>query len=122
MKEILAIIRPGMISKTKQVLDALGYPSLTATSVVGRGKQKSFIDEVKVIKNNEELHSYNDHMRYVPKRLLMLVVPDEDVNLVVEALMKVNHTGNYGDGKIFICPIENSVRVRNKEEGLEAIL
>lgn len=121
MKEILAIIRPSMITKTKKVLDVLGYPSLTAISAVGRGKQKSFVDEVKIIKNNDKLQSYNDQMRYVPKRLIMIVIHDEDVNLIVEAIMKVNRTGNYGDGKIFVCPIENSIRVRNKDEGIEAI-
>ncbi|MBZ9570706.1 P-II family nitrogen regulator [Methanobrevibacter sp. TMH8] len=122
MKEILAIIRPSMIGKTKKVLDALGYPSLTAISAVGRGKQKSFIDEVVIVKNNDELRHYDDQMRYVPKRMISLVIPAEDVDLVVEAIMKVNSTGAYGDGKIFVCPIDNSIRVRNKDEGVEAIL
>jgi len=61
-------------------------------------------------------------MAYIPKRLLSIVVPDEDVNLIVEAIMKVNSTGNIGDGKIFVCPIEDSIRVRNKDRGLKSIV
>ena len=61
-------------------------------------------------------------MRYVPKRMISLVVPDEDASLVVESIMKVNKTGQIGDGKIFVCPIEEAVRVRTKETGEDAIL
>ncbi|MDR3062751.1 MAG: P-II family nitrogen regulator [Methanobrevibacter sp.] len=122
MKEILAIIRPSMVNKTKEVLDALGHPSLTAVSVFGRGKQKSMLKEVKSIKDNPELKDEVGTMAYVPKRMLSIVVPEEDTNLIVEAIMKVNHTGVIGDGKIFVCPIEDSLRVRNKDQGLEAIL
>ncbi|MDR3223571.1 MAG: P-II family nitrogen regulator [Methanobrevibacter sp.] len=122
MKEIIAIIRPSMINKTKEVLDVLGHPALTAVSVFGRGKQKSILSEVKSVKDNPELQQQPGRMAYIPKRLLSIVVPDEDVNLIVEAIMKVNHTGNIGDGKIFLCPVEDSIRVRNKDRGLEAIV
>lgn len=122
MKEILAIIRPSMVNRTKEVLDVLGHPSLTAVSVFGRGKQKSMLKEVKSVENNVELQNLPGQMTYVPKRLLSIVVPEEDVNLIVEAIMKVNHTGNIGDGKIFVCPIDDSVRLRNKDRGVEAIL
>lgn len=122
MKEILAIIRPSMVNRTKEVLDVLGHPSLTAVSVFGRGKQKSMLKEVKSVENNVELQNLPGQMTYVPKRLLSIVVPEEDVNLIVEAIMKVNHTGNIGDGKIFVYPIDDSVRLRNKDRGVEAIL
>ncbi|MDR1820062.1 MAG: P-II family nitrogen regulator [Methanobrevibacter sp.] len=122
MKEIIAIIRPSMINKTKEVLDVLGHPGLTALSVFGRGKQKSILNEVKTVKDNQELQKQPGQMSYIPKRLLSIIVPDEDVNLIVEAIMKINSTGNIGDGKIFICPIEDSIRVRNKDRGLESIV
>ncbi|MDR1721556.1 MAG: P-II family nitrogen regulator [Methanobrevibacter sp.] len=122
MKEIMAIIRPSMVNKTKEVLDVLGHPGLTAVSVFGRGKQKSILKEVKSVRDNPELQKEAGGMAYVPKRLLSIVVPEEDVNLIVEAIMKVNNTGNIGDGKIFVCPIEDSIRVRNKDKGLEAII
>jgi len=118
----MAIIRPSMVNKTKEVLDVLGHPGLTAVSVFGRGKQKSILKEVKSVRDNPELQKEAGGMAYVPKRLLSIVVPEEDVNLIVEAIMKVNNTGNIGDGKIFVCPIEDSIRVRNKDKGLEAII
>ncbi|MDR2830803.1 MAG: P-II family nitrogen regulator [Methanobrevibacter sp.] len=122
MKEIMAIIRPSMVNKTKEVLNVLGHPGLTAVSVFGRGKQKSILSEVKDVKDNLELQEQSRQMTYVPKRLLSITVPDEDVNLIVEAIMKVNHTGNIGDGKIFVLPVEDSIRVRNKDRGLKAII
>jgi nitrogen regulatory protein PII 2 len=60
-------------------------------------------------------------MRYIPKRILSLVVPDEDVSLVVEVIMKINHTGQIGDGKIFVSPIDDALRVRTMETGDNAI-
>jgi len=54
--------------------------------------------------------------------MISLIVPDEDASLVVESIMKVNSTGQVGDGKVFVCPIENAVRVRTNETGEEAIL
>ncbi|MFM9327669.1 P-II family nitrogen regulator [Paenibacillus mesotrionivorans] len=61
-------------------------------------------------------------MKYIPKRLLNLIVQDEDVNLVVNTLMKINRTGQVGDGRIFICPIEDALRVRTGETGIRAII
>jgi nitrogen regulatory protein PII 2 len=121
MKEILAIIRPKKISRTKEVLDALGFPSMTATAVFGRGKQKAIIGEVSFDIPNEDLLEEDGRMHYIPKRMISLVVPDEDTSLVVESIMKVNYTGQIGDGKIFVCPIDEAVRVRTKETGEEAI-
>jgi nitrogen regulatory protein PII 2 len=122
MKEILAIIRPNKISKTKDVLDALGYPAMTAIGVFGRGKQKAILNEVNLKDSDHNLREECGDMEYVPKRLMSIVVPDEEVPLIVEAIMKVNCTKSIGDGKIFICPIVDSVRVRNSDQGIDAIL
>lgn len=122
MKEIIAIIRPNKITRTKEVLDALGFPSMTANAVFGRGKQKAIIGEVIFDIQNPELTEEEGSMRYIPKRMISLIVPDEDASLVVESIMKVNNTGQTGDGKIFVCPIDDAVRVRTKETGEEAIL
>lgn len=122
MKEIIAIIRPNKITRTKEVLDALGFPSMTANAVFGRGKQKAIIGEVIFDIQNPELTEEEGSMRYIPKRIISLIVPDEDALLVVESIMKVNNTGQIGDGKIFVCPIDDAVRVRTKETGEEAIL
>ncbi len=68
-----------------------------------------------------ELLETEGTMRYIPKRMVSLVVSDEDVSLVVEAIMKVNHTGQIGDGKVFVSPIEKALRVRTMEKGDSAI-
>lgn len=122
MKEIIAIIRPNKMAKTKEVLDSLGFPSMTATRVMGRGKQKAILNEITFEINEPELLKEKGNMRYIPKRLISLVVPDEDASLTVEAIMKVNCTGQIGDGKIFVCPIDDAVRVRTEEKGEKAIL
>ncbi|HMK53650.1 MAG TPA: P-II family nitrogen regulator [Methanobacteriaceae archaeon] len=122
MKEIIAIIRPNKMGRTKDVLDSLGFPSMTANRVLGRGKQKAILNEVTFEIKEANLLEEEGSMRYIPKRLISLVVPEEDASLVVEAMMKVNHTGQIGDGKIFVCPIEDAIRVRTKENGEKAIL
>ncbi|MBZ2165266.1 P-II family nitrogen regulator [Methanobacterium spitsbergense] len=121
MKEIMAIIRPKKVTKTKEVLDSLGFPAMNAIRVMGRGKQRAILNEISFEINEPELLDMEGSMRYIPKRMLALVVPEEDVSLVVEAIMKVNHTGQIGDGKVFVCPIEEALRVRTMENGDEAI-
>jgi nitrogen regulatory protein PII 2 len=121
MKEIMAIIRPKKVTKTKEVLDSLGFPAMNAIRVMGRGKQRAILNEISIEINEPELLDMEGSMRYIPKRMLSLVVPDEDVSLVVEAIMKVNHTGQIGDGKVFVSPIEEALRVRTMENGDEAI-
>lgn len=123
MKEIIAIIRPNKMAQTKEVLDSLGFPAMTANRVIGRGNQKAIINEVNFDVDTSGIDPSDGRcLRYIPKRMITLVVIEEDVSLVVEALMKVNCTGQIGDGKIFVCPIEDAVRVRTKESGDEAIL
>ena len=121
MKEIMAIIRPKMVSRTKEVLDSLGFPAMNAVRVMGRGKQRAILNEVSFEINEPDLLKVEGSMRYIPKRMISLVVPDEDVSLVVEAIMKVNKTGQIGDGKVFVCPIEQALRIRTMEKGNKAI-
>ncbi len=123
MKEIIAIIRPNKMAQTKEVLDSLGFPAMTANRVIGRGTQKGIINEVNFSVDTSGIDSSDEKcLRYIPKRMITLVVMEDDVSLVVEAIMKVNCTGQIGDGKIFVCPIEDAVRVRTKESGADAIL
>ena len=122
MKEIIAIIRPNKMTQTKDVLNALGFPAMTAQRVMGRGKQKAIIGEVSFDIQNEALLKEEGTMRYIPKRLISLIVPDEDVSLIVEAIMRVNQTGQNGDGKLFVCPIDEAVRVRTNERGTKALI
>lgn len=137
MKEITAIIRRDKLPETKNILDQLGYPSMTIQSVDGRGKQKgamcaemdsempdSFCTAVRLKPTPSTyaiVHTLPKVALYVPKRLLTIVVPDDTVSLVVEAIIKVNQTGKHGDGKIFVSPVETAVRVRTGEHDIKAI-
>jgi nitrogen regulatory protein PII 2 len=122
MKEIMAIIRPKKMGPTKAALEKLGFPSLTAVPVIGRGKQRGIAGEVNYEFRPELLgQGKSGGMKYIPKRLVTLVVNDDEVDQVVQEIIKVNQTAQIGDGKIFVCPVENVVRVRTNECGEEAL-
>lgn len=120
MKEVIAIIRPKKVGVTRNALVRLGYTCLTGIAVYGRGNQCGIADEVGV--HIDTANASASGMRYVPKRLLSVIVPDEAVNQVKDAIIAVNQTNQIGDGKIFICPIEGALRVRTGEAGEAAIL
>ena len=118
MKEVIAIIRMNMIQATKRMLADRGFPSVTVERVFGRGKQKGLhITYGNINPDNMGVAG----MRYMPKRMLTMVVPDEQVDELVDTLMDVNRTGMIGDGKIFVCPLGDAIRIRTGEAGEEAI-
>ncbi len=121
MKEIIAIIRPKKVRATKDALEALGFPSFMAMSVLGRGHQRGIAAEISC-ELPPEVQGRSGGMKYIPKRLLSIVVPDADETQVVDAIIKVNQTAQIGDGKIFVCPVEEAMRVRTDERGDVAIL
>ena len=137
MKEISAIIRRDKLPETKTMLDELGYPSLTIQSVDGRGKQKgamcaemdsempdSYCTAVKLTPTPSVYaleHTLPKVALYVPKRMLTIVVPDDVVSKIVKSIIKVNQTSQHGDGKIFVSPVEETVRIRTGEKGEAAI-
>ncbi|WP_320172410.1 P-II family nitrogen regulator [Maridesulfovibrio sp.] len=123
MKEIIAIIRPKQMNSTKKALDELGLPSITATQVLGRGKQRGIAGEINVDLRPEEIDQAKYRtMPYIPKRMVTVVVPDKDADNVVETLVRINRTGQVGDGRIFVCPVDDALRVRTDEYGEKAIL
>lgn len=123
MKEIIAIIRPKKAGQTKDALEKLGFPSITAEAVLGRGKQRGIAGEISFDIPPEILSQSNSkRMEYIPKRELSIVVRNSDVDIVVKTIIKINQTAQIGDGKIFICPVDNAVRVRTDEEGEQAVL
>ncbi|MGA9110206.1 MAG: P-II family nitrogen regulator [Smithella sp.] len=123
MKEIIAIIRPKKIGPTKDALEKLGFPSVTVASVLGRGKQRGIAGEISCdISQEVLLQSNSKRMEYIPKRELSIVVKDSDVDTIVKTIIDINQTCQIGDGKIFICPVDNAVRVRTDEEGEQAVL
>ncbi len=138
MKEITAIIRRDKLPETKKALEEMGYPSLSIQSVDGRGKQRgavcdydldpelpySFCTPVRLKPTPSAYaleHTLPKVALFVPKRMLTMVVPDDLVTTIVKALIKVNRTGQSGDGKIFVSHIERAVRVRTGEMDGEAI-
>lgn len=112
MKKIEAIIRPESLSVVKNALDELGYPGMTITDVKGHGKQKG----------KEQIWRGREYkVEFLPKLKLEIIVIDEDVGKIVSAIMMEARTGNIGDGKIFIYPVEDAIRIRTGEAGDNAI-
>lgn len=118
MKEIIAIIRMNKIQKTKNALVGIGYPSMTVNKVLGRGKQRGLQLLQPEIKPEE---TKGRKMRYIPKRMISIIADDKRVDRIIRTIMKVNRTGEIGDGRIFICPIEDAIRIRTDERGMEAL-
>ncbi|HHI97375.1 MAG TPA: P-II family nitrogen regulator [Thermodesulfatator atlanticus] len=120
--EIMAIVRPTKMLATKKALAEMGLPSFTALKVYGRGKQGGRLAELayrvsaEIVKRAEEAP-----VAFIPKRLIIAVVPQAMVEKVIAAIIRVNQTGQHGDGKIFVLPVEESLRVRTGEKDLEAL-
>jgi nitrogen regulatory protein PII 2 len=119
MREVMAIIRMNMMNKTKQALLDVGICSMTAKEVLGRGKglvDTSLMEGAE--KGYEEaIAQLGQSQRLIPKRLLVLVVPDKLVDKTVKTVIEVNQTGKSGDGKIFVMPVADSFSVRTGDGG-----
>lgn len=112
MKKIEAIIRPFRIDDVREALAEIGVKGITLTEVKGYGRQKG----------HTELYRGSEYqIDFLPKLKLEVVVPDALTDKVVETIVKAAKTGQVGDGKIFISPVEDAVRVRTGESGEEAL-
>jgi nitrogen regulatory protein PII 2 len=119
----MAIIRINMINQTKRAISEEGIVSLHARECLGRGK--GLVDFL-VLKDSEQqyeeaMSKLGNTQRLIPKRMLTLVVPDSQVGKVVNTIIKVNRTGKSGDGKIFVMPVNDSIRVRTGETGNDTL-
>jgi nitrogen regulatory protein PII 2 len=123
MKEVMAIIQLNKMEATKDALEVIGISSFTAYKASGRGKQKGLqIPHPTPLDERDERDERDEkRMKYIPKRMISVMVEDEFVPAVVAVITKVNRTGNYGDGRIFVSPIEESVRKRTGDRGSVAI-
>ena len=112
MKKIEAIIREEKLEAVKSALEDISYFGMTVSEVSGRGRQKGLTVQWRVGEYRVE---------FLPKLKIELVVLDEDVAKVLNAITKSARTDEIGDGKIFVLPVDNAVRVRTGEEGKNAI-
>jgi len=112
------------VSNTKEALNAIGFPAMTVTPVLGRGKQRGLINELAFQLSPETIEKaeQGEGMKYIPKRMLFIVVDDSAVPNVVETIIKANQTGKIGDGRIFVCPNEGAIRIRTGEKGKQALI
>lgn len=123
MKEVIAIIRINMMNQTKQALTDCGVDAFFAHEAQGRGK--GFINPL-ILEGVEQGYEeaaaiLGEKGKLYPKRVLTAVVDDKMVKCVVDTIVNVNKTGKPGDGKIFILPIGDAIRVRTGETGRKAI-
>jgi nitrogen regulatory protein PII 2 len=123
MKEVLAVIRMNKINPTKRALANAGVASVTARKVMGRGKGKVDYLLLKGAEQgyDEAIEQLGPGPKLIPKRMLTVVTSDDKVPTVVKTIIDVNQTGNPGDGKVFVMPVSDSVRVRTGEAGDTAI-
>ena len=123
MKEVIAVVRINMMNQTKQALTDCGVDAFFAHEAQGRGKgfanpmilegaQKGYEEAASLLGGKGQLY---------PKRMVTAVVPDKKVKEVVAALIGANQTGKPGDGKIFVVPLKDAVRVRTGEKGAKSI-
>lgn len=123
MKEVMAIIRMNKINQTKHALIDAGISSITVKDVLGRGKGMVDLSLLKgaELGYEEAIAQLGQSQRLVPKRLLIIVLPDELVTQAVDTIISVNQSKKSGDGKIFIMPILDAVQVRTSEHGTKVL-
>ncbi len=112
MKKIEAIIKPFKLDDVKEALQEIGLQGMTVTDIRGFGRQKG----------HTELYRGAEYVvDFLPKVKIEIVVDDVIVERTVETIQKAAHSGRIGDGKIFIIPVDDAVRIRTGETGTEAI-
>jgi len=113
LKKIEAIIRPEKVNDVKQALDDLGFHGMNFIQVTGRGAQRGIVHQGR---SGETVT-----VDLLPKVKLEVVVPDAATEKVIEAICQASRTGVIGDGKIFVIPVEEAIRVRTGERGDVAV-
>jgi nitrogen regulatory protein P-II 1 len=112
MKKIEAIIKPFKLEDVKEALSSIGVQGMTVTEVKGFGRQKG----------HTEIYRGSEYtVDFLPKLKLEIVLPDNAVEAAVGAINKSAKTGKIGDGKIFVMPVEQALRIRTEERGDQAV-
>jgi nitrogen regulatory protein PII 2 len=123
MKEVMAIIRMNKINQTKKALLAAGISAMHARDCMGRGKG---LVDIQLLKGAEQgyeeaISQLGNSQRLIPKRMITVVVPDNLTDKTVSVIIAANQTGKSGDGKVFVLPVLDTVRVRTGESGNDAL-
>jgi len=112
MKKVEAIIKPFKLDEVKENLGTIGVQGITVTEVKGFGRQKG----------HTELYRGAEYVvDFLPKVKIEIVIPDELLEKALEGIAMAAHTGKIGDGKIFVLPVEEAVRIRTGERGKDAL-
>ncbi len=112
MKLIISIIKPFKLEEVKEALSSIGIEGMTVTEVKGFGRQKG----------HTEIYRGSEYtVDFLPKVKIEIVVTDDMVTKTIEAVVKAAKTGKIGDGKVFVLPIEEAVRIRTDERGDAAV-
>lgn len=112
MKKVEAIIKPFKLEDVKEALAGVGIEGMTVTEVKGFGRQKG----------HTEIYRGSEYtVDFLPKIKIEVVLDDSLVDSAVQAIVKAAKTGKIGDGKVFVSPIENAVRIRTEETGEKAV-
>jgi nitrogen regulatory protein P-II 2 len=112
MKLVTAIIKPFKLDEVREALSAIGVQGITVTEVKGFGRQKG----------HTELYRGAEYVvDFLPKIKVEIAVKDEMVDKVVQAIVQAANTGRIGDGKIFVLPVEETIRIRTGERGPDAV-
>jgi nitrogen regulatory protein P-II 1 len=112
MKKIEAIVKPFKLDDVKSALSELGVEGMTVSEVKGFGRQKG----------HTEIYRGSEYtVDFLPKIKIEVVLPDDQVNAAVNAVVKAAQTGKIGDGKVFVSPIEDAIRIRTGDRGESAV-
>ncbi|OGW83661.1 MAG: transcriptional regulator [Omnitrophica bacterium RIFCSPLOWO2_01_FULL_45_10] len=112
MKKIEAVIRVEKLDDVMDTLEKLGYPGMTVTRVEGHGRQKGLVEQFRGREFKVEL---------LPKVKIEIIAHEKDVDKIVEGIYRTSRTGEIGDGKIFVYPVDNAMRIRTGEKGDSAL-
>lgn len=112
MKKIEAIIRPHLLDAVRNALQEVNVAGMTISEVQGYGRQKG---------HTETYRGTEYQIEFIPKIKIEVIVPEDIEGSVVEAIMKTARTGKFGDGKIFVVPLNDVIRIRTGERGEAAL-
>jgi len=112
MKKVEGIVRPHLLEAVKNALQEVGIVGMTVSEVKGFGRQKG---------HTETYRGSEYKVEFLPKIKIEVALPDELVEQAVEAILKTAKTGKFGDGKVFVLSVEQAIRIRTGEAGVEAL-